>query len=194
MYWGESVVGLTESGTPVGCTTDGPNQQHPLMEGVRLLASSKFTSRVFPGEWKRFMSKVAIDPSTGCWNFTSTNKTTGYGRISWHGRSRDAHAISYLKHHGQVPDGLEIDHLCRNRGCVNPAHLEAVTHRENLARAGAPFSAHAALRARTHCRNGHEYTPGNTKIIAATGRRKCRECLRAKWRRYDQREAVADAR
>jgi hypothetical protein len=84
---------------------------------------------------------------------------------------------------GAVPEGLELDHLCRVRGCVNPKHLEPVTHRENLMR-GESWSAVNARK--THCPEGHPYDETNT-YIDGKGRRRCRECARA----YDLRRYYA---
>ena len=96
----------------------------------------------------------------------------GYGRIRRNGKSLAAHRWAYEQAKGPIPEGLEIDHLCRNRACVNPDHLEAVTHAENNRRAAA---------ARTTCRQGHEWTPENTYVW--NGTRFCRACNRDLQRR-----------
>ena len=77
---------------------------------------------------------------------------------------------------GPLPDGLVLDHLCRNRACVNPEHLEPVTQSVNLLRGE---TVNAAASARTHCINGHEFSPVNTRI-SPSGRRVCRSCGRAR--------------
>ncbi|HEV2928117.1 MAG TPA: HNH endonuclease signature motif containing protein, partial [Propionibacteriaceae bacterium] len=108
----------------------------------------------------RFWAKV--DRSGGpdaCWPWTANRMDSGYGRYSIDGRSKLAHRISYELSVGSIPDGLQIDHLCRNKPCVNPTHLEAVTQRENLLRGDTVPARNAA---RTHCANGHEFTPENT--------------------------------
>jgi hypothetical protein len=100
-----------------------------------------------------------------------------------------AHRAVYEMEVGPIADGLEIDHLCRNRGCVNPAHLEPVTHKENVLR-GATVPGLNAVK--THCLRGHEFDEENTRHIARNGRRVCRACMRERCREYYalNREAV----
>lgn len=116
---------------------------------------------------ERFWAKV--QPTGFCWEWTAS-KAHGYGYFN----GSRAHRFAYELLVGPIPDGLVIDHLCRNRGCVNPDHLEPVTQRENTMR-GYSFS---RLHARkTHCIRGHEFTPENTKT-RSNGARICRECMR----------------
>ncbi len=111
----------------------------------------------------------------------------------WYGRStidhlRFAHRVAHSLAIGPIPKGMEIDHLCRVTLCVNPSHLEAVTHRENVRRGKNGVLRH--LRAphvpATHCRNGHERTPENVDRNRA-----CRICARARYRLYYQRKRAA---
>jgi hypothetical protein len=124
---------------------------------------------------ERFFAKIELDPDTGCWEWTAS-KGVGYGRFrvgednppkNWL-----AHRLCYELLVGEIPVGLQIDHLCRNRGCVNPQHLEPVTCRENLIR-GATLTALYAKR--NHCSQGHEYTPDNV-YFCENGVRDCRTC------------------
>lgn len=87
-----------------------------------------------------------IDDATGCWNWTRTIQPNGYGRISIDGRLVYVHRAAYEAFVGPIPDGLDIDHLCRNRRCCNPEHLEAVTRRTNLLRGDTITAAHVAGR------------------------------------------------
>lgn len=82
---------------------------------------------------EKFTSRYQVDRS-GCWRWAGLPKDR-YGNMSFEGKSYPAHRISYMLHKGEIPEGLHIDHLCRVKSCVNPAHLEAVTHRENAIRA-----------------------------------------------------------
>jgi hypothetical protein len=79
----------------------------------------------------------------GCWKFNNLDKR-GYGLVRFEGRLRQAHRVAYELFVGQIPEGLQLDHLCRQPSCCNPAHLEPVTARENVRRAQAARKAVAA--------------------------------------------------
>jgi hypothetical protein len=83
-----------------------------------------------------FFSKVSETGTTAksCWEWTGYRDKDGYGMFGLRGAGRRAHCVAWTLDHGQIPDGAEIDHLCRNRACVRPSHLELVTHRENILR------------------------------------------------------------
>jgi hypothetical protein len=94
---------------------------------------------------RRFWSKVSVDPDSGCWLWTAAiDPQTGYARLGLGKKAANGHRVAYELLVGDVPEGLEIDHLCRVRHCVNPDHLEPVTHRENLMRGETLTAAHAA--------------------------------------------------
>ena len=122
-------------------------------------------------ELERFMLKVA-QGQKGCVFWTAGTTWNGYGLFWVNGRHVYAHRWAYEYFKGPIPDGLQLDHLCRNRSCVNPAHLEPVTQRENLLRG----NTHAATNsAKTHCPKGHEYAGANLYTYP-DGRRDCRTC------------------
>lgn len=128
---------------------------------------------------ERLMEKVIVDPA-GCWLFTGA-RASGYGRIGMGGHSggvAPAHRVVYEALVGPIPEGLDLDHLCRVRHCVNPEHLEPVTRRENLMRGETIPSQHAA---KTHCVNGHLLEAENVRLTKE-GARRCKSCERI-WRR-----------
>lgn len=135
-----------------------------------------------------------FDLSAGhCWLWTAnlTTRPNGYGRFRLNGEYALAHRYLYELTHGPVPDGYELDHLCRVRRCVNPAHLEPVTRSENTLRGERNGCQH-----RTHCPAGHPYDEGNTyRRPSDPSRRLCGECMRTRSReaqRAKRRQFLAD--
>lgn len=113
-----------------------------------------------------------VDASGDCWLWTGSRTGGGYGRVAISRRtSRPAHRMVWQMLVGPIPEGYQLDHLCRNPSCVNPDHLEPVTPAENQRRSPLVRSR------RTHCPQGHEYTPENT-VLSKRNQRSCRECVR----------------
>ena len=114
----------------------------------------------------------------GCWLWLGAHTPSGYGQLAAGGKARAVHRLAYETFVGEIPKGLEIDHLCRVRDCINPAHLEAVTHRENMMRSRNFTAANAV---KTHCYQGHPYTAATTGLTTRGGRF-CRTCRNLKQR------------
>ncbi|WP_372495649.1 HNH endonuclease signature motif containing protein [Saccharopolyspora soli] len=144
----------------------------------KLYGDPNFTKLIRGDDTARFASKYTVDDN-GCWLWTGRIDKDGYDKFRTPQAWRFAHRVGYAMHVGSIPTGLHLDHLCRVRNCVNPAHLETVTPRENTLR-GEPAN-------RTHCPRGHEYTPQNT---SGTGRT-CVTCNRARNRRRRERRRDA---
>lgn len=142
-----------------------------------------FTSR--PVE-ERFWEKVDTNGPSGCWSWggSRSSQGPGYGQILLDGHKLMAHRFSYEMLVGPIPAGMEIDHLCRNMMCVNPSHLEPVTHRVNVLRGVVPH----INGDKTHCKRGHPFDEVNT-YHAPSGRRACRACMR--WRGLQKRLVAA---
>ena len=127
---------------------------------------------------------------SGCWDWVGT-LSQGYGRM----RGASAHRIAYEQAKGPIPEGLTIDHLCRNRACGNPDHMQAVTNRENVLRGVGPTARNAR---KTHCPKGHPFDEANT--FTGRGYRECRTCWRERergrisgWERQRRRKNLSGA-
>jgi hypothetical protein len=136
----------------------------------------------------QYSARISPEPNSGCWLWTGQVNQYGYGRIRFpDGRTKVAHRVSFESEHGDVPEPMQLDHLCRVRCCVNPDHLEIVTRLENVRRA----VAHRRGNDLSRCASGHELT-GDNRQLRKDGKRKkvvCRECARAsrlKWNATEQ--------
>jgi len=117
---------------------------------------------------------------TPCWIWQGAHDWDGYGLVNRPAHRGNVHILYYKLHVAPVPKGLEIDHLCRVRDCVNPAHLQPKTHRENILIGESPTAKNSR---KTHCIRGHELVPGNLYVQADGGRR-CRTCQKAYMKAY----------
>lgn len=148
-----------------------------------VVCSSSLTLTGLPA----FDRNVAIAEGD-CWRWNGCINAYGYGTFVRHQRHWMAHRFAYYFLKGFIPPGLDLDHLCRNRWCVNPAHLEAVDRRINLLRGRTLTAANAA---KTHCPQGHEYSVENTSVRVnkrGTLGRYCKTCAREKQRRRAARQ------
>ena len=118
---------------------------------------------------ERFWEKV--EKTDYCWNWTATKSKRGYGTFRIDDKMIRVHRFSYELHKGKILNGLTIDHLCRNRSCVNPDHLEAVTIKKNTLRGIGPASQNVK---KTHCPKGHKYSGSNLYVL--NGTRYCKTC------------------
>ena len=135
---------------------------------------------------ERFEEKYVPEPNSGCWLWIANTSPQGYGLLS-HPITRKnipAHRVSYELYKNIIPEGLEIDHLCRVRCCVNPNHLEAVTHKENSRRGICAETHRKNSLLRTHCKKGHPYSVENLFFNSTTGARGCLACRKINEKRW----------
>lgn len=133
----------------------------------------------------RFCEGFDYDSLWDCWVWNKSINPGGYGILWCKERQvmRLAHRVAYELFAGVIPDGLEIDHICRNRRCVNPDHMEPVTRRVNVLRGNSPIQLRERARAKTHCVHGHLYTPETVCMERRNGgtySRRCKECRKLK--------------
>jgi hypothetical protein len=132
----------------------------------------------------RISSKINVDPITGCWIWGASKNISGYGWIRSKGNMRGAHRVVYELLIGELDFKIHLHHICENTSCCNPYHLEPVTRKQHASRH--PLVPMALeLKSRTHCPQGHEYTPENS--MPRTGGKRCLICHRAQSRAGMQR-------
>jgi len=132
---------------------------------------------------ERFDAKWVKNQESGCWEWVAQINPSGYGSISVHASPTPAHRVAYELYVGKIPEGLHIDHLCRNRCCVNPKHLEPVTNKENGRRGIAAQVNRARHLAKTHCKFGHPLSGDN--VLQTKKQRVCLTCRLARKRKYN---------
>lgn len=148
------------------------------------MMSAQFDDQRIPASrWGR----VSPCPATGCWLWTGKVSTNGYGRIEASDVRTAAHRYFYIALIGDPPAGLDLDHLCRNRSCVNPYHLEPVTRSVNLRRGVGADVTRARTARITHCPSGHPYDEANTYFRPGTKKRDCLTCRRVRSDAYNKR-------
>ncbi len=177
---------------PRTALTAGGVPDHPLQKGIEMPKGiyARETRPAIERFWERVDRNGPVPeyaPHLGrCWLWTGALNVPvplGYGQFSADRRSRRAHRWSYEHFVGPIPEGLEIDHLCRVRHCVNPSHLEPVTRSENMQRAPLRGRQRHAL-THTHCPYGHPYDEANTMRMPRRSGRRCRACYLADGARY----------
>lgn len=170
-------------------TIPAPNVR-PTRDRQNAVANAKPIPHFSPEQIERFWSKVEVNHPAGCWEWTSANRICGYGRFSGTREQGNflAHRVSVHLLIGEIPEGAALDHLCRNKLCVNPDHIEIVTPVINSLRG---YSEPAQNKRKTHCIHGHELTPENTAVPKAFPTyRVCRECRKEKKRKYALRDRL----
>ena len=130
---------------------------------------------------ERFREKITMDPESGCWRWRALTGN-GYGLFFFEGKYRRAHRFSYEAFYGPIPEGMDIDHVCRVRNCVNPTHLRPVTERDNVLIGETVVAKNLA---KTHCVHGHPLE-GPEALLLEYMRpyRVCRICARANGRKF----------
>lgn len=145
---------------------------------------------------EKILSRIIVNEE-GCWIWQKKVMKNGYARIKIKNKSTLVHRAAYTEWRGTIPDGLDLDHRCHpndgscktatcfHRRCANPYHVEPATRSENVRKGNLQFTIRGYFSRRTHCKNGHEYTEGNTYRIPKNPKaRVCRKCTNIRGKKY----------
>lgn len=158
------------------------------VSGDRTMSDDQVLNEMRPKHMAAFWRRVDRGGPNECWRWLGSKTGPGYGTFYRdHKRNFNAHRFSYELVHGPIPEGLHIDHLCRNPWCVNPAHLEPVTPWENTMRS--PIAPSAVNARKTHCHRGHPLMGSNLRFNCR-GDRVCRTCANARLRKWQKRQVA----
>lgn len=134
---------------------------------------------------QNLQDKIMPEPMSGCWIWIGAKAGRNYGVVQYNGKMKYAHNVVREILIGKMPEGMEPDHLCRLPCCVNPHHIEPVTHKENLRRSSAIESMRKWAKSITHCPRGHVYDSDNTFVHK--NKRSCRKCRAIAVAKFDER-------
>jgi hypothetical protein len=188
---------FSQAPAPQGTWPPDPESENPATAGTGAGLSNDHVGQIEPaqhtttGEFSpqdlkdfgRIKAKVCVTKG-GCWEWQAHKSLDGYGRVYFKGRQWQAHRATYELAREKIATGMVLHHLCFNRACCNPLHLEQVTPQENTRRNLSPPSCNAR---KTRCDNGHPFDSANTYF--RKGRRSCRACNAEAVRRYKARKA-----
>lgn len=150
--------------------------QRSLSRGLRIWKAGK-TMLLNEIQERNFFAKLDVGD---CWEWTGYRMPSGHGMLTLYNKGYLAHRVAWEHLVGPIPEGMQLDHLCRNPRCVNPDHLEPVTQQENIRRGAAGIKSGWQQKSKTHCPQGHKYAGENLFIRKRNGSRECRACMRAR--------------
>lgn len=165
----------TTTGYSYGCRDDCCRKAHRESAAARKSRLPKQPRKLPPPRDSQgaFWGRVSGESAEGCWTWLGSTTGDGYGRFRFEGKRWLTHRLSWTWLIGELPGGLTLDHLCRNRACVNPWHLEPVPHAINVLRGESPTAINAR---KTHCPKGHPYEGANVIWQGSKNSRQCRTC------------------
>lgn len=149
-----------------------------------MILPTRRARKVGPKDMDWLMSQAIPEPNSGCWLWMRSTNSEDYGQTQFEGKLHAAHRISYRLSGREIPSGSHVDHLCRVHCCINPDHLEAVSHSENIRRGYAAKHLPRKKPRHSACLRGHSYDDPTNTYIDTDGMQHCRKCRAAQARAF----------